>query len=158
MPPTLRYGLLLGFTVAAWTFVMGFTGWYLQPEHQYRLLLVIPLQLGVLGWALHRLAPAAGYGRQVWNGVSISVLGSMVIYAASVFLTTTAFPHYFQDMEALARRTMVRQGLTPPQIEAKVREQAPLQTPRANALAAAIGTVVLGFAASAALAAGFRKR
>jgi hypothetical protein len=112
----------------------------------------------VLAWALHRLAPDAGYGRQVWNGASISVLGSMVIYAASLFLTTTAFPRYFQDMEALARQTMVRQGLTPQQIEAKVREQAPLQTPRANAMAAAIGTVVLGFAASAALAAGFRKR
>jgi len=158
MPPTLRAGVILGLSVAAWTFVMGFTGWYKQPNLIALFWLVIPLQIGILLWSLHRTAPATGYGRQVWNGVSSSLLGSMIIYAASLLLTTLVFPHYFQDLEALGRQIMARQGLSPAQIEAAVRAQAPMQTPRASAMAGAIGTVVTGFFTSVVAALWLRKK
>jgi len=158
MPPTLRAGATLGLAVAAWTFVMGVTGWYRHPALLYLFWLVIPLQIGFLIWALRGTAAAAGYGRQVWNGVSISLLASMIIYGASLLFTTVLFPRYFQDLEALGRQMMAQQGLSAEQIEAAVKAQAPLQTPRASAMAGAIGTVVTGFLTSVIAAVWLRKK
>ena len=158
MPPTLRAGLILGMAVVAWTFVMGLTGWYKHAALLRLFWLVIPLQIGVLLWALRGTAVSDGYGRQVWNGVSISILGSMIIYAGSYFFTTRVFPHYFQELEALGRRIMAEQGLSPAQIEAAVRAQAPMQTPRASAMAGAIGTVVTGFLTSVIAAVWLRRK
>ena len=158
MPPTLRAGVILGLSVAAWTFVMGFTGWYKQPNLIALFWLVIPLQIGILLWSLHRTAPATGYGRQVWNGVSSSLLGSIIIYWTSLLFTTVEFPHYFQDLEALGRQLMAKQGLSAAQIDAAVRLQAPMQTPRASAMAGAIGTVVTGFLTSVVAAIWLRKK
>ena len=158
MPPTLRAGLILGLSVAIWTFILGCTGWYGNPRLWVRAWLVVPLQIGILLWSLRSLAPTNGYGRQVWNGVSISLLGSMIVYAASILFTTVVFPHYFQDLEALGRQIMARQGMSPAQIEAAVRAQAPMQTPRVSAMAAAIGTVVTGFFTSVIAAMWLRKK
>jgi len=158
MPPTLRAGVILGLSVAAWTFVMGFTGWYKQPNLIALFWLVIPLQIGILLWSLHRTAPATGYGRQVWNGVSSSLLGSIIIYWTSLLFTTVVFPHYFQDLETLGRQLMAKQGLSAAQIDAAVRLQAPMQTPRASAMAGAIGTVVTGFLTSVVAAIWLRKK
>jgi hypothetical protein len=158
MPPTLRAGVLLGLAVAAWTFVMGFTGWFKHPSLWILAWLVVPLQIAILLWTLRDLAPTTGYGRQVWNGVSVSLLGSMIIYAASILFTTAVFPHYFQDLETLGRQLMARQGLSPAQIEAAVKAQAAMQTPRTTALASAIGTVATGFLTSAIAGLWLRKK
>jgi hypothetical protein len=158
MPITVRSGVILGLSVAAWSFIMGFTGWYKQPSLWILAWLVVPMQIGILLWTLRDLAPTTGYGRQVWNGVSISLLGSMIIYAASILSTTMLFPHYFQDLETLGRQIMAKQGLSPAQIEAAVRAQAPMQTPRASAMAGAIGTVVTGFLTSVVAAGWLRKK
>jgi hypothetical protein len=158
MPTTLRYGLVLGLSVAAWTFVMGLTGWYKQPRLLALFWLVIPLQIAVLLVALRKTATQCRYGRQVWHGVSISLLGSMIIFSASLLFTTVAFPNYFQELELLGRQLMAQQGFTPAQIEAAVRAQAPMQTPRASAMAGAIGTVVTGLLTSLIAAAFYRKR
>jgi hypothetical protein len=158
MPPTLRYGTLLGLGVAAWTFVMGLTGWYKHPSLLFLFWLVIPFQVGLLLFALRSLAPGAGYGRQVWNGVSISVLGSMIIFGASLLFTTLVFPSYFRDLEQLGRQVMTKQGLSAAQIEAVLKANAPMQTPRASAMAGAIGTVVTGFLTSLIAAAWLRKK
>lgn len=158
MPPTLRAGLILGITVAAWTFVMGFTGWYKHPTLLFLFWLVIPIQIGILLWALRGTALQDGYGRQVWNGVSISLLGSMIIFGASLLFTTKVFPHYFQDLETLGRQVMAKQGLSLEQIEAAIRANAPMQTPRASAMAGAIGTVVTGFLTSVVASIWMRKK
>jgi hypothetical protein len=99
-----------------------------------------------------------GYGRQVWNGVSISLLGSMLIFGASLFFTTVVFPQYFQERVALGRHLMALKGLSAEQIEAAVRLQAPMQTPRASAMAGAIGTVLTGFVTSLIASVWFRKK
>jgi len=158
MHPTLRYGVLLGLGVAAWTFVMGFTGWYKSPSLLYLFWLVIPYQIGLLVWALRESGRDLGYGRQVWTGVSISLLGSLIIYAASILFTTVVFPKYFQELEALGRQVMAKQGLSPEQIEAAVKAQAPMQTPRASAMAGAIGTVLTGFFTSVIASVWFRRK
>ncbi|MFZ1375353.1 MAG: DUF4199 domain-containing protein [Geothrix sp.] len=158
MHPTLRYGVLLGLGVATWTFVMGFTGWYKSPSLLYLFWLVIPYQIGLLVWALRESGRDLGYGRQVWTGVSISLLGSLIIFAASILFTTLVFPKYFHELEALGRQVMAKQGLSPEQIEAAVKAQAPMQTPRASAMAGAIGTVLTGFFTSVIAAVWFRRK
>jgi len=158
MHPTLRAGLILGLSVTAWTFVMGLTGWYKSPSLLFLFWLVVPLQIGILIWALRGLAPASGYGRQVWNGVSISLLASILIYWGSYLFTTVAFPHYFQDIEALGRQMMAKQGLSAEQIEVAVKAGASMQTPRASAMAGAIGTMATGFLTSVVAAIWLRKK
>ncbi len=158
MHPTIRAGFLLGASVAAWTLLMATSGFYKHPTLLYLFWMVIPIQIGILIHFLRLSAPTTGYGRQVWTGVSISLLGSMLIFANSYYLTAVQFPHYFQDLEVLGRQLMAAKGLSPDQIEAVVRAQAPLQTPRASAFAGAIGTVVTGFITSVVAAIWLRKK
>ena len=148
MPPTLSAGLVLGLSVAAWTFVMGITGWYRHPLLHVLFWLVIPIQVGVLVVSLKGTASRDGYLRQVARGVNASVLGAMIIFGASLLFTTAVFPSYFKDVEQMGREMMARQGLKPDQIEAAVRAQAPMLTPRASAMAGAIGTLVTGLLTS----------
>jgi len=158
MHPTIRAGFLLGAAVAGWTLVMAKSGLYKHPTLFYLFWLVIPIQIGILIAFLRKSAPTTGYGRQVWTGVSISLLGSMLIFANSYYLTSVLYPQYFQEVEALGRQLMAAKGLSAEQIEAAVRAQAHMQTPMASAMAGAIGTVVTGFLTSLVAAIKLRKQ
>jgi hypothetical protein len=158
MHPTIRGGFLLGASVAAWTLVMAKSGMYKNPTLFYLFWLVIPIQIGILIHFLRLSAPTTGYGRQVWTGVSISLLGSMLIFANSYYLTAVQFPHYFQDLEAMGRQLMANKGMSPEQIDAAVKAQAHMQTPQASAMAGAIGTVMTGFFTSVIAAFWLRKK
>ncbi len=158
MHPTIRAGFLLGAAVAAWTLIMAKSGLYKHPTLLYLFWLVIPIQIGILITFLRKSASTAGYGRQVWTGVSISLLGSMLIFANSYYLTSVLYPHYFQELEALGRQLMANKGMSAEQIEAAVRAQAHMQTPMASAMAGAIGTVVTGFLTSVVAAFWLRKK
>ena len=149
MHPTIRGGFLLGAAVATWTVIMGSTGWYKQPGFLYLFWLVIPIQVAILVHFLRLSAPRTSYGRQVWIGVGISLLGSILIFANSYYLTAVKLPHYFQDMEALGRQLMAQRGLSPDQINEAIQKSAPMQTSLATAMAGAIGTVVTGAITSA---------
>lgn len=154
----LRTGALLGVLVALWTFVMGFTGWYRQPSLLFLFWLVIPLQIVVLVLMLRKTAPAAGYLRQVQNGVAASVIASIIIFASSLLFTMVVFPSYFAELEALGRLQMAKQGLSPEQIEAVVKAQAPMQKPLGSAFAGALGTWITGLFTSLIAAAWLRKK
>lgn len=154
----LRAGALLGVLVALWTFTMGFTGWYRHPNLLFLFWLVIPLQIVVLVWMLRKTAPTAGYLRQVQNGVGASVIASLIIFMASLLFTMVVFPSYFAELEALGRIQMAKQGLSPEQIEAVVKAQAPMQKPLGSAFAGALGTWITGLFTSLVAAAWYRKR
>jgi hypothetical protein len=157
MNPTLSAGLLLGVLVAAWTFVMGFTGWYRHPSLLQLFWVVIPIQIAVLVWGLRKTAPRTNYGRQVINGVVISVIASLIIFGGSLLFTTVAFPQYFQELEALGRLKMAQDGLSPEHIEELIRLQAPWQKPLPTAFSGVFGTWVTGLVTSL-IAAGFLKK
>jgi len=160
MHPTLRYGVLLGLGVAAWTCIFNLLGWHRQPSlYLLRfILVVVTYQVALVIWALRSTASEGGYGRQVWTGVSVSLLGSLIIYATSILFTTVVFPTHLQEAVAASRSLLAQQGLSAEQIEAVVRAQAPMQTPRASAMAGVFGTVVTGFLTSVIAAVWFRKR
>ncbi|WP_243303051.1 DUF4199 domain-containing protein [Geothrix oryzisoli] len=154
----LRTGLILGILVVLWTFVMGFTGWYRQPGLFFLFWLVIPLQIGILVLMLRKSAPEYGYLRQVQNGVGASAIASAIIFVGSLLFTMVVFPSYFAELEALGRLRMAQQGLSPEQIEAVVRAQAPMQKPLGSAFAGALGTWITGLFTSLVTAAWYHKR
>ncbi len=153
-----RAGLILGGLVVLWTFVMGFTGWYRQPNLVPLFWLVIPLQIAVLAGMLRLTAPTGGYFRQVQNGVAASVIASLIIAVGSLLFTTVVFPSYFREMEALGRLQLAQQGFGPEQIEAVVKAQAPMRTPLGSAFAGALGTWITGLVTSLVAAVWFRRR
>lgn len=158
MHPALRSALVLGLGVVAWTFIMGLTGWYKDPQRLHLFWMVIPWQIGVLVWGLWRTARTSGYLRQVGHGIAASALAGLPIFLGSMLFTKVAFPHYFQELEALGRQLMAQQGLSPEQIEAAVRASAPTQTPAFQAMAGAVGTLVTGLVVSLIVAAFLRAR
>lgn len=158
MNSTLRAGLILGALVAGWTFVMGFTGWYRHPSLLLLFWAVIPMQIIVILWGLRQTAPHTNYGRQVVNGVVISVIASLIIFGASLLFTTVAFPEYFKELEALGRLKMAQDGLSPERIEELIRLQAPWQKPLPTAFSGVFGTWVTGLVTSLIAAAFLKKK
>lgn len=158
MHPILRGGITLGLAVAAWTCVMGYSGWYKHPSLLRLFWLVIPIQIAVLIWTLASTRTQQRYLRQVGLGLAVSILGAGIIFLNSLLFTTILFPHYFQELETLGRALMAQQGLRPDQIEAAVKASAPTQTPLFQAAAGAFGTVATGVLVSVLAAIGLRRR
>lgn len=160
MHPTLRYGLFLGLGVAAWGLLFNLLGWHKQPSLYFLrfILVVVAYQVALLLWALRETAREGGYGRQVWTGVSISLLASVIVYASSILFVTVVFPTHIQESVAASRQLMAAQGVSPEQIEAVIKAQAPLQTPRASAMAGVFGTVMTGLFTSLIAAVWFRRK
>lgn len=158
MNPTLFAGLLLGLFVAAWTFVMGFTGWYRHPQLLTLFWLVIPVQIGLVIWSLWKTAPRNGYGRQVASGVALSMIASVIIFGGSLLFTTVVFPEYFKELETLGRQIMAQQGKSAAEIEALIQQSAAHQKPLPYAFAGVFGTWVTGFVTSLVAAIWLRRK
>jgi len=149
MSPTVRAGVLLGVLVTIWMFVVGFTGWYKDPVLLNLFFLVILIQLAVLIWALRQTAAAgAAYGRQVTNGLLISLIGGVIIVGGSLLFTTVAFPDYFSTLQAAQVEMLKAQGLSEADINAQVTAGAAMQTPLMNALSGFVATLATGLVVS----------
>ncbi len=158
MSSTVRTGLLIGVSVVAWTFVMGFTGWYLDPSLLNLFFLVIPIQVALLVVGLRSSAAENGYGRQVFSGTLASLLASVLIFGGSIFFTTVVFPSYFDELRAVHATMLEQAGKSAEEVRAQVEAMAATQTPFLQALFGAIGTVVTGLVSSLVIAAFARKR
>jgi hypothetical protein len=158
MHKPIRAGLLLGVLVTVWQFVIGFTGWYKDPVLLNLFFLVIPLEIGILLWSLRGTAPVSTYGRQVANGLVLSLVASAIIVCGSLVFTTVAFPNYFEELRASQAEMMKTQGLSEADIKAQFAAAAALQTPVANALSGVAGTVATAVVVSAVAAIFWRKK
>ena len=77
---------MLGLLVVAWTFVMGFTGWYKDPTLLNLSRVVIPIQICALVWELRKTAAGGrAYGGQVAAG---TIPMSPGLGLALAFMTT----------------------------------------------------------------------
>ena len=154
----IRAGILLGVLCVVWTFVMGFTGWYKDPVMMNAFFLVIVFEIAVIIWALRKTCATAAYGRQVANGLVVSVVAGVLIVCGSLLFTTVAFPDYFKELEAAQVAMLKAQGLSDGDISTQVAAQAAMQTPIMNALSGFIGTVVTGLIVSAIAGAFLRRK
>lgn len=153
MNPILAAGLLIGVLCGAWTFVMGFTGWYKDPVMLNAFFLVIVIEVAGLLWGLRKTAAQGRtYSGQVVAGTMMSIVAGVVIICSSLLFTMVAYPDYFSELNAAQRQMMQQAGKTDAEITAAIQGAAAMQTPMANALAGFFGTFVTGVVASAIMA------
>jgi len=152
MSLTLKGGLLIGVLCSVWMYVVGLTGWYLDPTLQAMFFLVILIEIAVLFWALRQLPDSQKtFAGILKAGTMMSLIAAVVIIVASYLFTTVAFPNYFEDIRALGEQQYRAQGMKEEEIASVMASMASMQTPVMNALTGAIATVVTGFLASAVL-------
>ncbi len=159
MKTVLQYGIALGVIVFLWTAIVVGAGWHKDPVLLLLFYLVIPFEITLLLLALRSTAAAgASYGKQVLNGLGISVVGGVLIALGSVFLTTIVFPNYFQEIQDAGRAMMEKAGLSAENIESQLRVNASMYQPWPNALNGFIGTVATGLVVTVIAGAFLRKR
>lgn len=152
MSHTLKGGLLIGVLCSIWMYVVGFTGWYLDPDLQAMFFVVIPIEIAALFWALRQLPESEKtFAGILKAGTMMSLIAAAVIFVASYLFTTVVFPNYFDDVRVLGEQMYREQNMTEEEIAAVTASMAPMQTPFVNALTGAIGTIVTGFLGSAVL-------
>ncbi len=145
MNTLVKGGIALGVLTVAWTFVMGFTGWYKDPALLNLFFLVILIQLGVMIVALRETGKAgASYGRQVINGLILSAVGAVIIFIGSYLYTAVIFPHYFEDIRAAHATILRSQGKSEAEIATMVNAQIATQTPFFQAISGVAGTLATG--------------
>lgn len=155
MNPVLSAGVLIGLVCAAWTFVMGFTGWYKDPTLANVLFISVAMIVEIAGliWGLRKTAAQGrSYGGQILAGTMMAIVAGVIIIAASLLFTTVVFPNYFSDIEQAYRTALQQQGKTDAEIAAAVQASAASATPMAQAMSGFIGTLVTGIVASAIIA------
>ena len=82
-------GVLIGVLCAAWTFVMGVTGWYKDPAASNLFFFVIAIEVAGLLWTLRRTASQGRtYSGQVVAGTLTSMIAAVIIFGASLAFTT----------------------------------------------------------------------
>lgn len=159
MNPNLSAGILIGVLCAVWTFVMGFTGWYKDPQLMAAFFLVIPIEVAGLIWGLRRTAAQGrNYGGQVIAGTLMSVVAGVIIICSSLVFTTMVFPEYFREIEAANRQMLQAAGKSAADIEATIQGNAASATPMGQAMAGFIGTFITGILASAIIAIFVRRK
>ena len=111
MNTILKWGAILGLLVTAWTYIVGFAGWYKDPTLQALFWVVVLIEIVVLVLALRETAgQGRTYGQQVGAGTSIALVGGVIIFIGSYLFTSVVLPDYFTEVrtageEALRPRT-----------------------------------------------------
>jgi hypothetical protein len=159
MNPIPAAGLMIGGLCGAWMFVMGFSGWYRDPQLLNLFFLVIVIEISGLLWGLRRTAAQGRtYSGQVVAGTMMAIIAGVVIFISSMLFTTVAFPSYFDEINTISSEMMQAQGKTAAEISQAIADASTWQTPVMNALAGFLGTFITGVVASAIIAVFIRRR
>lgn len=158
MNMTVKAGIVLGLLEAIWMFLMGLTGMYKHPILALAFLVVIPIHIGVLIWALRKTATSNGYGAQVWAGVLISIVGAVLIFGASLLLTKVLVPTYVDDLLGMQQQMLQQMNLSEEQIAKMMADAKMRLTPTSQAFQGVIGTVVVGLVISLIAAIWLRRK
>jgi len=150
MRTLVKYGLLLAAGVITWMFVMGYTGWYKNPNLINLFFLVVPYQILLIVMALRATArQGATYGAQILVGLTISSIAGIFIFAASLLFTTVMFPNYFREVLEVQEHAMREAGLDSTRIDTVMAGAEVAYTPMRQAIQGFIGTVVTGLVTAA---------
>ena len=154
-----KYGVVLGLLVVAWTFVMGFTGWYRDPVLLNLFFMVVLFEIAVLYFALQKTAAEGRtYGKQVVAGILVAVVAAPIIFLGSILFTSVVFPSYFEEVRG-AQETMLREsGMPEEMIRQRLDATAVTQTSVFNAALGAFMTILTAAVASAVIALFVRAR
>lgn len=153
MKSVFKGGLVLGLLCGIWMLVVGYTGWYRDPQLANLFFLVIPIEIGVIAWALRESAAGgARYGAQVLNGLGMAVVGALVVMGFSMLFTTVLFPNYFRELAAIQEQMLRDAGTAEEQIRTQMDAYWTTAKPGINAAIGGVATVITGLLASLVLA------
>ena len=160
MNSIVKAGIALGLLVGVWMFVLGATGWYKDPDMAWLFNVgAILIEIGVLVWGLRQTAAAGRrYGGQILAGLSICLVGGLIIVLVSIFWSGVVFTDVFDEMSIMLADKMTDQGLSEQEIEDALAMTAFTRTPLAQALFGLIGTLVTGLIISLITAAFVRNK
>ena len=150
-------GVVLGVLITIWTAVVIMAGWHTDPRMMWLYFGVVPIEVLVLAMALRTHILTAHYGRQLWNGIAVSTVGAILVFAGTYVLTTVVFPQYFPQIRAAAETMLTEMGRTPVEIAEELRRSRASYDPVANALTGAVGVFLCGVILSLVLAVFFRR-
>lgn len=153
MNPILSAGVLIGVLCGAWTFVMGWTGWFKDPVLLRLFFVVILIEIAGLVWGLRRTAKEGRtYGGQIVAGTMMAIIAGVIIVGSSLLFTTVVFPNYFNELQTAYRTILQQQGKSEAEIATLLQNEMAGQTPMGQAMAGFLGTLVTGIVASAIIA------
>ena len=154
MHPIVAGGLLIGGLCASWIFTTGVTGLYKDPAMTSLFVpIVMALEVGALIWGLRKTAAMGRtYSGQVVAGTLMAMIGSIIIFCASIIFTTVLYPNSFAEVNEMSREVMRKAGQSEEQIKAAIDAAAGGQTPVMAALFGVIGAMMTGIIASAIIA------
>ena len=158
MNAVLGTGLIIGVLCGVWMLVMGFTGWYKDPELLNAFFLVVLIEVAGLAWGLRRTAAEGRrYGAQVLAGTMMAVIAGLVIIGFSLVFTTVLFRDSFTEQQEAYRQSL-QQGKTETEIAQELTARSAGATPMGQAMQGFMGTLITGILASAVLAVFYRSR
>lgn len=160
MRPIVTAGIVLGLLVGVWMFVVGAAGWYRNPDMGWLFNVgAIVIEIGLLIWGLKQTAAAGRrYGGQVLAGLSICLIGGLIIVLVSLVWSGLVFTDVFDVMSDVAADRMADQGMGDQEIDDMLAATAFMRTPLAQALMGLIGTLVTGLILSLIVAAFVRHK
>jgi Protein of unknown function (DUF4199) len=148
----LSTGILIGALCSVWTLLMGYSGLYKDPSLANLFFLVIPIEIACLVWGLRTTArEGRTYTGQILAGTMMAIVAGVIIIGSSLIFTTVLFPSYAQELEAMYRAQLARQGKSDAEILSAVQSSAASWTPMAQAMSGFIGTLVTGIVSSAVI-------
>jgi hypothetical protein len=158
MKKIMNAGLVLGLSVAVWSFIYGFAGLYRNPSLAWTFTVgAILIQIGVLVWGLKQtVQDGRRYMGQLGAGLLICFIGGIIIIFSSLIFTTVAFPDNFDVTAEMQAEAWANAGWSDEQIDATLERTAFMRTPVGAAVAGFIGTMATGLIISLIVAAFIR--
>ena len=158
MSRPIKWGLILGAAITLLTLVFAVAGW----QSNYNLAFVwLALAIGintvVIVLCLRETASDRAWAGQLGAGLLVGLVGSVIIFVATWFITGVAFPDYYLDMAEGYRTTFEASAMSPSDIETSVAQLAGTSAVRSSFEAVA-GTMAVSAIASAVTAIWVRKK
>ncbi|NUN50463.1 MAG: DUF4199 domain-containing protein [Candidatus Brocadiae bacterium] len=158
MKKTLLPGIVLAVLLAAWMYVVGFTGWYKHPTMQAMFWFVVLIQIVVLTCVIRGAARAgSGFAGRFLRGAGTSAVAAPLVFLNSLLFTQVVFPGYFGEIRAAQESLLRSKGLPEAEITEALKVAASMENPYLHAAFGAIGTIVTGIVVSLIVAAVVKK-
>jgi len=142
MQGPIKWGLILGIAVTIQNFVFGAAGWHTTYSMSFVFLAIaIAINVVTVVMCLRGTAQESAWAGQLRNGLMVGLVGSVLIFAGSWFVTAVVFPDYFTEMAEGYREAYVSMGLSQEAIDESVAGIAGT-SPIRSAFEGVVGTVV----------------
>ena len=149
MQRPIKCGLILGVAVAIQSFVFGAAGWHTTYSMSFVFLAIaIAINVVTVVMCLRETAPERAWGGQLQNGLIVGLVGSVLIFVGSWFVTAVVFPDYFAEMAEGYREAYASMGLAQEAIDESVAGIA-ATSPVRSAFDGVMGTVVVSLVVAA---------